>query len=105
MTMIDTPVRNPPVSVRILYKRAGMSHIFYSPDLPGLHVGDIDLRKAFGLIVEAVSGLVEVKYNKQLDYSTDMSFEQFEQNLRPKAEVLKLTDVKPALTVSLDKAA
>lgn len=70
-----------PQAVRIWHKQVGASHIFTSPDLPGLHIGDPELRRAFDMISPAVSLLVEAIYGVEEEYVPDTSFENLEETL------------------------
>jgi hypothetical protein len=70
-----------PAMVRIFYRHAGRVHVFTSPDMRGLHVGHSDLRQAFALIPQAVSGLVELETGVEAVYEAEVSFEEFEAQL------------------------
>lgn len=70
-----------PETVSVYYRRVGEAHIFTSPDLRGLHVGDSDLRDAFESIVDAVSGLVFLTFGVDTGYAPDITFEKFSRQL------------------------
>lgn len=89
----------PPEAVRVLYNKAGVSHVFTSPDLPGLHIGHPDLRAAFDVIARAVGGLVAADYGVEAEYTCDLSFDEFRRLIEPKGEVLDLQQFLPALTL------
>lgn len=85
-----------PETVSVFYRRAGNVHVFTSPDLRGLHVGHRDLRCAFDLIAQAVSGLVELKFGVVAGYEPERSFDEFLDRLNQDGvEALS----EPALTV------
>ncbi|MEO5337702.1 MAG: hypothetical protein H7841_12530 [Magnetospirillum sp. WYHS-4] len=69
-------LRDAPATVRIFYKQGHHSHIFTSPDLTGLHVGDPSMRKAYDWIGTAVSALVEAMCGVKARYEPDHQFEQ-----------------------------
>src|SRR3954463_11644000 len=76
-----------PNPVRIFHRRAGCVHIFTSPELRGLHVGHSDLKQAFTLIPEAVSGLVELETGIDATYEPGAPFEQFRLKVSDDGEV------------------
>lgn len=67
--------------MRIWHKQVGGTHILTSPDLPGLHIGDPRLDRAFDMISPAVSVLVEAIYGIEAEYEPDVSFENLQETL------------------------
>ncbi len=96
----------PPETVQVLYKRAGQTHVFTSPDLNGLHIGNSDLEAAFKLIVDAISALVEADTGATTAYKFDMSFEEFETSIRPSQDggVVDFNLLAPSLTATAHAA-
>lgn len=70
-----------PETVSIIYRKAGTVHVFTSPDLRGLHVGHQNLKRAFEMIPEAVSGVVELTCGIEAEYEPDLSYDEFRSRL------------------------
>ena len=67
-----------PALVRIFHSRAGQEHVFTSPDIPGLFLGNADIRAAFDLVPDAVESLVLACHGVAVSYKPEMSFEEFQ---------------------------
>ncbi|NYZ16741.1 hypothetical protein HL658_29700 [Azospirillum sp. RWY-5-1] len=70
-----------PETISVYYRMVGPVHVFTSPELRGLHIGNEDLAEAFRLIPVAVSGLLEIKTGVHAVYEPDVSFAEFEEHL------------------------
>jgi hypothetical protein len=70
-----------PSAVGIYHRVVGDSHIFTSPDLPGMHVGHPDARAAFAMIAPAVGLLVGATYGVNAEYEPDIKCEDFMMSL------------------------
>jgi hypothetical protein len=70
--------------VRITHRMIGVSHVFESPDLEGLYVGDADLAQAFDLILTGVRVLTFAIRNLDIDWTLDVSFAEVKNRIANK---------------------
>lgn len=76
-----------PKEVRVLYRDLGQVHVFTSPDLPGLHHANVDIRKAYETLPALVAELVELQFKQHEHYRLDRDFDAFQATLNSSEEM------------------
>ncbi|MFN8702146.1 MAG: hypothetical protein ACK5X0_08485 [Rhodospirillales bacterium] len=71
----------PPATIRITYQKVGPSHVFESPDLEGLYVGDVSLAEAFALVIPGVKALTRAIWRSDVDYKLDVTLAEFKRRI------------------------
>ena len=71
----------PPATIRITYQMVGPSHVFESPDLEGLYVGDVSLAEAFALVIPGVKALTRAIWKSDVDYKLDVTLDEFKRRI------------------------
>ena len=67
-----------PEQLRIFYEGTADTHFFTSPELPGLLIGDPNLRLAFEQISGVITVLVAAKCGTTVECRLSKSFEEFQ---------------------------
>ena len=80
---------NIPEEVGIVYRSAGSTHVFTSKGIKGLvHCGSSDLEDAFNQVIACLNHHVSEVYNCEVEYKSQMSFEEFSQHLASDNDIL-----------------
>ena len=83
--MTEQLIKVPPEQVTLVYREVGKTHVFTARELRGFHVGSCDRKFAFEHAFSALSEHVSRLYDCRAEYTSLLSYEQFENHLKAPA--------------------
>ncbi len=66
-----------PRSVKIIYRKVGSTHVFTSPEFPGLHIGASCKRRAYRALGCALSGHASFVLGRNVKYELPVFSDAF----------------------------